>query len=704
LDKGKITAVFTTLLLITTLIAPLLPQAAATPTTITTITPNSGPVGTTVRVVGEIDTLNGSYQIRWDEESVKNETCASGTKTVNDTFVVPLSAEGDHDVTLYDITNTTESSPVTFTVTTSYYVSAEPARIQEGLNTNITVGINGAEANTNYTLTVNVTDPQPTPKTYTATLIVSTNTTGSGSNSTLYYGNFSAGTNTNYVGTYNVAVIADNETLTMGNFTVGLTNATEYHRFQVVGIRAANYTQPSECAWVNITFAGKTVFSKNASAVSGLIEASWEIPDNASMGLYTVTVTNSTTPGTVKPAPDAQNFTIVEIPFQVRTKKLDGEVLADVKVDVYNATEWMVASDKTDDEGLASFSVKGGNYTFEAYWAIEPAKYVLVGTLFNQSIKGNVTLTLWCWIAHLKIAISPPLPFINVTLTYHNITSSFETNRTAIIKMYDMPTNISYTIEARRYGFPFYNETMDKLPAEMNASWVNVTIICPTYNMSVHVLDSKGEPLPNVQVSLTEWSSGVLMGSRITDDQGNANLSAKFGRYKVNVYNYSAVLEREVVLNETTINLIEDGMSVEIHCSIFNVSLSVEALDYFGQPIPNALVEVERKFGLEWVKIDSLPTEFDGFARFAPLRGLVGGDIRVSVYVAGKLSGTKHLYLDGLKQILFKIDKYTVIVGYPVETSQLIVYVSIGLLVVVFGLALTYRRLLRRFVKKKEKS
>ncbi|NIW18463.1 hypothetical protein GWN28_08770, partial [candidate division KSB1 bacterium] len=137
---------------------------------------------------------------------------------------------------------------------------------------------------------------------------------------------------------------------------------------------------------------------------------------------------------------------------------------------------------------------------------------------------------------------------------------------------------------------------------------------------------------------------------RITDDQGNVNLSAKFGRYEVNVYNYSAVLEREVVLKETTINLTKDGMSVEIHCSIFNVSLSVEALDYFGQPIPNALVEVERKFGQEWVKIDSLPTEFDGFARFAPLRGLVGGDIRVSVYVAGKLSGTKHLYLDGSKQ------------------------------------------------------
>ncbi len=203
-------------------------------------------------------------------------------------------------------------------------------------------------------------------------------------------------------------------------------------------------------------------------------------------------------------------------------------------------------------------------------------------------------------------------------------------------------------------------------------------------------------------MSLAEWSSLVIADRGVTDDQGNVNFSATFGRYKVKVYNYSAVLEREVVLNETLFDLVENRSSVEIHCSIFNVDLHVEALDYLGQPIPSALVEVERKFGSEWVKIEDRTTGLDGFARFVPLRGLVGGDCRVSLYVAGKLCGIKHLYLDGSKQILFKIGKYTMIGGHPVETSQLIVYVSIGLLVVVFGLALTYRRLLRRFVKKKE--
>jgi len=974
LDKGKITAVFATLLLITTIIASLLPQATATPTTITTITPNSGPVGTTVRVTGEIDTVNGSYQILWDGESVKNGTAVE--KAVNDTFVVPLSAEDDHNVTLYDMDAQTESPPELFTVTTSYSVSAEPARIQEGLNTNITVDINEAEANATYTLTINVTDPQP--QTYTAALNVSTNTTGSGSNSTLYYGNFSAGANTNYVGTYTIAVIAINETLTTGNFTVGLTDKLEYRRTETVHIRCAGYkanetvtinittagvpvadypknvtassdgivthsweipigitpgtytvsltnatmqgtvkpvldiqnfgierifidptsgrwgtmvwvvgkivtsngtyqilwngksvkegiaqsdgavndtfivppsakgdhnitlydvnqttesipstfevttscyvlaepariveglsttitvgvreaeanvnytftiniTDPLNRNWtanslvmtdgdgsggnsteypgdfvdadtdylgtyslavnatlatgsftvgltdeleyrrtneviirgsgydaeeivtVNITIAGVSVegYPKNLTAApDGVVTYFWTIPENATLGIYSLTLANATTPGTVKLVRDIQNFTVIEIIVYCQAQnKYDKEPLAGVSVRVF-LKETYVTSGKTNKTGWIDFRLDRGNYTFMAFWKME-----LVGSLENQSVTGNVTeyvlqrmFNVECELAHITITISDeadhPLPFINVTLTSNKTgTLTVKTNYTGVIATNTF-TNTSYTIETRRYGHLFNTTLIENLTV---TRWINIT--CPTYTLFVHVLDSKELPLQNVQVTVYEWSSWVLVGCGTTDNQGNVDLSATFGRYKVKVY--GAVLDREVVLNETVVDLIEDGFFVVIHCGIFNVDLYVEALDYFGQPIPKALVEVERKFGLEWVKIDSLPTGLDGFARFVPLRGLVGGDCRVSIYVAGKLCGIRNLYLDGSKQILFNIGKYTMIVGHPVETSQLIVYISIGLLVVVFGLALTYRRLLRRFVKKKEES
>ena len=698
--KSKITATFIALLLMTAFITSLLPQATST---ITTITPNSGPVGTTVRVVGEIDTTNGSYVIYFDDEEVKNGTAMD--RTVNDTLIVPHRPEGNYTVRLHDVTGNTNDT-ATFTIETAYYIEAvvptQPEQLQEGELTEILVNVTGGAENTRYWANITIIDPSGAVY-YNDTLqLTNTTSTGHGEGNRTYPTDFSSGAHINYTGTYEIAF---NKTLATESFFIGLTNATEYGRFQFVGVRAAGY-QPSESVWVNITFVGEDVISiqKNAST-EGVIEASWEIPGNASMGLYTVTIANSTTPGTIKPIPDTQNFTIVEIPFQVQTKKLDGEVLADVKIDVYNATSDWIASDKTDEEGLASFSVEGGNYTIEASWAIKSAEYVLVGTLINQSIKKSVNLTLWCWIVHLKIAISPPLPFINLTLTYHydnkTITSSFETNSTGIIKTYYMPTNISYTIEARRYGFTFYNETIQYLSAEMDVTWVNITITCPTYTMSVKVLDSKGESLSNVQVNLMEWSSWDSADSGTTDNQGNVNLSATFGRYKVKVYDDNAVLGQEVVLNETMIDLIEDELSVVVHCKIFNIDLSVKTLDFFGQPVPNAMVKIERKFGQEWIKIGNSTTGLDGIA---PLNSIVGGDYRISIYLAGKLAEIKQLYLDESKQILFKIDTYAIIGWYPVEIVQLITYISIVLLVVVFSLALTYRRLLRRFLKKKSES
>ncbi|KPV62964.1 MAG: hypothetical protein AOA66_1106 [Candidatus Bathyarchaeota archaeon BA2] len=265
--RRRVTATFIMMLLVTTLIASPLPKVTATPSLVKIdyIDPTSGPVGTTVRVVGKIDTTNGLYRILFDEEEVGNGTSV-GT-AVNTTFAVPLSAKGNHSVTLVDVVSDNQSMPVTFNVITSYYVTAEPARIQEGYNTTITVGVNEAEANATYTFTINVTDPQPIPASYTATLTVSTNATGSGSNSALYYGNFSAGANTNYTGTYTVAVIAVDETLANGSFTVGLTDKVEYRITNDVIIRGSGYGgEEKVTAKITCVETGKTVFLENRSA------------------------------------------------------------------------------------------------------------------------------------------------------------------------------------------------------------------------------------------------------------------------------------------------------------------------------------------------------------------------------------------------------------------------------------------------------
>lgn len=111
--KAKITVAFITFLLLTTLISSLLPNATATPVEIVSVTPESGQVGDAVRVIGQIDTANGPYAIFFDEERVKNGTAVE--TLVNDTFNVPTRPTGSYDLTLHDIT-TTSNATAEFTV------------------------------------------------------------------------------------------------------------------------------------------------------------------------------------------------------------------------------------------------------------------------------------------------------------------------------------------------------------------------------------------------------------------------------------------------------------------------------------------------------------------------------------------------------------------------------------------------------------
>ncbi|KPV62965.1 MAG: hypothetical protein AOA66_1107 [Candidatus Bathyarchaeota archaeon BA2] len=412
-----------------------------------------------------------------------------------------------------------------------------------------------------------------------------------------------------------------------------------------------------------------------------------------------MTLSNATTPGTVKPIPDVQNFTVIEIIVYLNaTNKYDKRPLADVSVSVFSG-QTPVASGETNKTGLVDFQLDRGNYTFRAFW-----EGVQVGILENQSVTGEAikyvlqrTFNITCELAHVTIAINDeaghPLPFINVTLTSNKTGPlPFETDYTGTISTNTF-TNTSYTIEARRYGHLFNTTPIENLTV---TRWISIT--CPTYTLFVHVLDSKGLPLRNVQVGVYEWSSERITGPKTTNELGSVLLDCTFGRYKIKVYNYSAELKRTVVLNETVIDLIKDPFFFVIHCKISNLDLSVLVVDYFGQPIPNAEIKVEWEFEEGYVNIADLKTGLDGTA-FLPK---IGGNYRISVYVMGKLCETKTLHLDESKVIEFKIDKFVVVGGHPLEVTQLVACVSLGMLVVLFGLALIYRRLRLRKVSEEK--
>lgn len=648
------------------------------------IDPKSGRWGTNVTVVGKIVTPNGTYQILWDGNRSVGGGTAQSDGAVNGTFIVPTSVKGDHNITLYDDNQTTKSMPATFEVTTSCYVLAKPARVLEGLSPTITVGVHEAKANANYTFTINITDPLN--GTWTKNILVTVDNDGSGKNSTMYPGDF-----TDYLGIYSITV---NTTLANGSFTVGLTNELEYIRTKPVIIQGSGYGE-GETVTVNITFAetGESVFSEDRSVIDGIVGYLWTIPENATLGIYTVTLVN-----TPKPIPDIQNFTVIEIIVYCQARnKYDNKSLAGVTVKAYIG-ETRIVSGTTNKTGWVDFRVNRANYTFEALWENET-----VGSL-SESVTGDLveyvlqkTFYIGCELAHIRIAISDeadqPLPFIDVTLTSPRLTEplSFETNYTGTIATNTF-TDTNYTIKALRHGLLFNRTLIENLTV---TRWINIT--CPTYTLFAHVLDSKGLPLQNVEVVVYEWNNGAAKracASGTTNGSGSATLDCLFGKYKIWVYNQN----RKIILNKTVIDLTEDRLFLVIHCKIVNVDLSVVVKDYFGNPIPNALVKVERE------NVDILPqkTGSNGKTSF---ENIIGGEVRISVSVKGKLCETRTLHLDETKVIVLKIEKFVVVGGYPLEVTQLITLISLGILITVFALALIYRKLrLRKVSEEKEKS
>jgi len=309
------------------------------------------------------------------------------------------------------------------------------------------------------------------------------------------------------------------------------------------------------------------------------------------------------------------------------------------------------------------------------------------------------TFYIECELAHITIAVNDeagnPLPFINVNLTSNKPeTLLFETNSTGIIAT-NAFTNVSYTIECRRYGYLFDTTLIENLTYTRDGK-DRINITCPTYNLFVYVLDSKEHTLKNVEVTVYEWSSERIVGSKFTDSEfGSVAFNCTFGRYKIKVDD--AEWGRKVVLNETELDLIEDPFFFVVHCRISNLDPSVTVVDYFGQPIPNAEVKLERKFDAEYVNVANLTTESDGTASLPK----IGGDYRISVYVMGEGCEVRPIYLSESKAIEFKIDKYVTVGGYPIQIAQLITYISLALLVTTFASVTAYRRLSKTIKKEK---
>lgn len=675
-----------------------MPQVLAE-VSVSQLSPFEGPVGAVVSLKGQISTANGSYRIFFANYT---EPVKSGNATqfnVTASFTVLNATFGNHPVTLQDVT-TGENSTSYFKVQTGYLVKAVvpqyPRQLQENSNTTLLVITTGGNATTALNVTTNVKNPANT--TYSSNITIPIGSNGYGIVNVTYPTDF-GDAHTFYVGTYEFSLNLSNEILATGSFTIGLTDAVEYYRFQTVHVKAVNYTA-NDVVKVTITHNGVKVFEsipRNASVPGGVVTANWTIPANASIGLYRVNVTRITSSGPNKPIADNQTFAIIEKSFacEVKAFNLDNELVEGIIIEARNMTS-LVATNKTGKDGVASFFLSATNYNFTAF-----LNNSQVGAIDWFSLSGNLTgasaFNISCPLAHIKVLVKDAddnvLPFIdisaNFTYTIRTNTTiagkvSAETDLNGIAVLRNLFTNISYTVKASRYEVPFVTTQMNLT----STSWFNTT--CPKRQLIVKIYDRDGDPLQNAQVNATDWGLGGMSAPIGTDNTGTTGIVSfnfTFGKYTLKIY------REGILLNHTSILLTTQPTNFSVYCRLYKLTLNVNVLDYFGQGISSAKVTLER----EGAVLSSLNTAGNGMVQF---NEIIGGDYRILVYLGDKPYGITLLYLQESQTINLRIAELVSVGGLITETSVFVSTLLIVFLVLAFVVLIFYRK--RKLAPEKE--
>jgi len=643
-------------------------------TRIVFINPYEGNVGSTVQLNANVTTENGEYVIRFD-----GETIASGNATgidVDATFTVPFASAGSHEVMIIDV-NAGENGTTAFTVLTSYSMEIDvpepPKQLQEGDAVPISVNITGGKSS--KTFVANITVQAPTNVSYINMLNVTTSNVGNGSATIIYPEHFPIGANTKYTGEYKTFL---NGTLANQTFIIGLTNSTEYHRSQCVDIKAAGY-KPNENVTITINFGERIIHLKNVTAEENTIRYSnWTIPSNASIGTYTVNVISISSNATAKNPPDIQDFTVPGLAINITARNLAKEPVPTVSVKVYeNVTS--VVNATSDSGGLISLMLEIGIYACEAYFKDEKVGERALSITKEESFNFTCSLT------NLKIMVidgsENSIPEVKLYLASERAPEdqTLFTDIDGSTVFHSLLPNVTYVLNASRYDKQFNTTTIPRLLLnETTIAWFNVTIICPTLTLQVNVTDATNQPISGATVKVQEAMGGLHYERNTVE--GTAMFNCTFGRYTVKVY------ASGVEINETVTALFQNE-NVFIRCKLYGLTVSIKVVDYFGQPIPNANITLQR----EGLLLHSNRTKSNGVATFSDF---IGGSVQIAIY----LNDQTQPCIDTPSSVVssetigIKIGKYVLMAGILVEKSQLTTALIIAAAIILIVSIEVYRR------------
>ena len=671
----------------------VLPRVEAVGVAITSVSPVTkiGKVGDDVRIMGTINNTGGRYRIFFRNQIVVDQN-ASGNN-VNATFKVPQAPKGNHTMILQDVDKNINATS-SFIVNTVYHVKVDksslvaPKQWQQGQSVTIWVNITGGEANKANAANVTVKVPSPANETFWSLLRFNTSDVGYGARMATYpNASFSGtwGSHTNYTGAYTIAY---NTTGVTDSFFIGLTNASDYHRYQFVDIRAIGY-KSNESLNIKITD-GNLTYSENKTALpDGVVNANWTIPSNAAIDTYKVNITSiATSNRTKKATPDVQGFKVPGFSVNVTTRNLALEPVPYVTLNVRDERNMSIARITGGVDGIVLLMLETGNYTCEAIF-----KSVTVGKR-SLSITDIALFDLTCNLTNLRISVvtfkdgvAISVPEVRMYITPENRELFSGVNGTSVV--HSLLPNRNYTVNAYRYNVQFNVTTIPGLLVGGNlVTWFNTTITCPLLTLRVDAKDASGTQISGAKVKVRELMGGLSYEGN-TDAEGAISFNCTLGKYSVTAYDADGI-----ELNETSVNLLNitnQLNNVSVSCQLYGLAISVKVVDYLGQPVTNVNVTLHR----EGFASRSALTQSTGTTRFAPV---TGGTLQAVIYLPDQTEPHLATTFMAIKSttIEVKLDRYVLLAGYFVKVDHLaIALVVLATVLLILSVEIYRRRRLK---------
>jgi hypothetical protein len=627
----------------------------------------TGVVGQTISVLGSIDTRNGKYEVYLGRTLVVAGTAQDNA--VSAVFKIPETPEGFYTLILRD-TALNQNATKDFMVSVAYYIEpivpSAPSQLQEGSIVALNITITGGQPNTVYKANITVILPAPLSTNYSRLITLPASSQKGTTITQINYpdsGFVPSGSLTNYAGVYRVYFNLT-DSLASNQFSIGLTNLTQYHRGQTVKIRAIGY-QSNDTATVTVknVESGASLYTIDVAPTNeGIVTTDWPVPSDAAIGDYEINVTALNN----KAVPDLQVITVPGYPVRIKILDLSGSSVPQIVVEALDAVTNKTYSGTSRADGEASINIESGQHTITAFW-----NGLKVGeTAVNVVGEGDFDLS--CELTNIKITVYDwnglLMPSVNLNITYAYLTTKAGTQRSGIASgqtdisgMYILkstPPGINYTLTASIYGNVFNsgNDTVSGFSANPVSE---VTIICPARTLMFKILDYNRHPIPNARLALLEVTAGIFYGA-VTDSEGSVTVNATFGRYQARVYSGS------VLLNETVIDVFTDKQ-VQVQCVLYNLQITVKVGDYFGQPIANANVHLVGPDGTP----QSEKTRTDGLAIF---NEVTGGDMQIIAYLeeGDNYYESRTIHVESPTTIQVQMGRYIALGSVFIQTSLFI--------------------------------